>query len=196
MTGRRKEWRWRRKRKWEGKKQQKTCKKTDATEARSYKVFNQKTNCIKRSLNTSHTHARTHTQCWRNDSPQRSCNSLALGLPTSRGGWQGPGGTAGVWTCSVSDSLRRKTTLQLNKKKKKKKRWGRAGGGSSKKKTISPPPLCFPHTYWVQIVIFRWLISPIQATTNQERGQNVNAAFRRNTCLLSQVVEFLARRPA
>uniref|UniRef100_A0AAQ4QXE7 Uncharacterized protein n=1 Tax=Gasterosteus aculeatus aculeatus TaxID=481459 RepID=A0AAQ4QXE7_GASAC len=34
----------------------------------------------------------------KNDSPQRSCTSLALGLPTSRGGWHGPGGTAGKTT--------------------------------------------------------------------------------------------------
>lgn len=54
----------------------------------------------------------------RNDSPQRSCTSLALGLPTSRGGWQGPGGTAGVWTCRVSDSLQGKTTHQLRREKK------------------------------------------------------------------------------
>lgn len=49
----------------------------------------------------------------RNDSPQRSCTSLALGLPTNRGGWHCPGGTAGVWTCRVSDSLQVKTTHQL-----------------------------------------------------------------------------------
>lgn len=58
----------------------------------------------------------------KNDSPQRSCTSLALGLPTSRGGWQGPGGTAGVWTCRVSDSLEENTTNQLRLRKQNKNR--------------------------------------------------------------------------
>lgn len=116
---------------------------TYITKSHSFELVNEKTNYINRSLNTSHTDL-----SWRNDSPQRSCNSLALGLPTSRGGWQGPGGTAGVWTCSVSDSLERKTTLQLRKERGKKK------NTNNNKLTISPPPLFLSQTHWVQTVIF------------------------------------------
>lgn len=79
--------------------------------AHCVEVDDEKNNCIKWRENTSHVNL-----IWRNDSPQRSCASLALGLPTTRGGWQGPGGTAGVWTCRVSDSLQGKTRDRLKDK--------------------------------------------------------------------------------
>lgn len=129
---------------------------TDITKSRSFELVNEKTNYINRSLNTSHTHL-----SWRNDSPQRSCNSLALGLPTSRGGWHGPGGTAGVWTCSVSDSLQRKTTLQLRKERGEKKQQ------QQQIDNLAPSTLSFSDTLGADCH-FHQLIRLIQATTHHK----------------------------
>lgn len=94
----------------------------------------------------------------RNDSPQRSCTSLALGLPTSRGGWQGPGGTAGVWTCRVSDSLQGKTTHQLRPRE------------NIKLTTSHPASLSFPHhtNALDKDCRFTQLIRPSPATADQK----------------------------
>lgn len=100
----------------------------------------------------------------RNDSPQRSCTSLALGLPTSRGGWQGPGGTAGVWTCRVSDSLQGKTTHQLRPREKQ---------------IDNLIPLL---SFRRQIVIFT-SYQPDSGCKKTKKETHVNASFKVHRCI-------------
>lgn len=98
----------------------------------------------------------------RNDSPQRSCTSLALGLPTNRGGWHCPGGTAGVWTCRVSDSLQVKTTHQLR---------------PTENNNFTLFTLSSYKTHRTQIVIFTGLSDRLRLQQSGEET-NVNASIK------------------